>query len=82
MNLINEYDDIIKHTKDSNVLVHTTNIYTYELNYIENGVDQVYISYLTYMDKLIKKNKNVYVKGKDPFGTSIKYKNISKHGIL
>jgi len=82
IDLINEYDDIIKHTKDSNVLVHITNIYTYELNYIENGVNQVYISYLTYMDKLIKKNKNVYVKGKDPFGTSIKYKNISKHGIL
>jgi len=82
IDLINEYSDIIKHTKDSNVLVHITNIYTYELNYIENGVNQVYISYLTYLDKLIERNKNVYIKGKDPFGTSIKYKNISKYGIL
>lgn len=82
IDVVKEYNDILKHTKDSNVLVHITNIYTYELNYIENGVNQVYINYLTYLDELVKTNKNVYIKGKDPFGTSIKYKNISKYGVL
>lgn len=82
IDLINEYDKVVAYTQDSNILLHITNIFIYEINHILNGSNQVYISYIDYLDKLINKNTNIYVKGKDPFGTSIKYKNVSKYGIL
>ena len=82
IDIMKDYNKIIDNTSQSNVLVNITNIFTYELNYIEHGANKVRISYIDYLDGLIKNNKNVYVKGKDPFGKAIKYKNVSKYGVL
>lgn len=82
IDIMKDYDKIIDNTNKSNVLVNITNIFTYELNFIKHGANKVYISYIDYLDGLVKNNKNVYVRGKDPFGKAVKYKNVSKYGVL
>ena len=82
IDLMEDYNQIINCTSKSNVLVNITNIFTYELNFIKHGVNKVYISYIDYLDGLVKNNKNVYVIGSDPFGRAVRYKNISKYGVL
>lgn len=82
IDIVNQYDQILPHVKDSNVILQLSNIYSYEINYIVNKYFKAQAAFYGLVNGLLESNKNVYLRGDTPQGTYYEMTNIGKLGSL
>ena len=82
IDIVNQYDQILPHVNDSNVILQLSNIYSYEINYIVNKYFKAQAAFYGLVNGLLESNKNVYLRGDTPQGTYYEMTNIGKLGSL
>lgn len=82
IDIVNQYDQILPHVKDSNVILQLSNIYSYEINYIVNKYFLAQAAFYGLVNGLLQQNKNVYFRGDTPQGTYYEMTNIGRLGSL
>ena len=82
IDIVNQYDQILPHVKDSNVILQLSNIYSYEINYIVNKYYKAQQAFYGLVNGLLEQNKNVYLRGDTPQGVYYEMTNIGKLGSL
>ena len=82
IDIVNQYDQILPHVKDSNVILQLSNIYSYEINYIVNKYYKAQVAFYSLVNALLESNKNVYLRGDTPSGVYHEMTNIGRVGTL
>ena len=82
IDIVNQYDQILPHVKNSNVILQLSNIYSYEINYIVNKYFKAQQAFYSLVNGLLQDNKNVYLRGDTPQGVYYEMTNIGKLGSL
>jgi hypothetical protein len=60
------------------VHIQLTNIWQYEVNYLNTDLFEAQLSFINLMNNLAKKHRNVYLTGDTPSGVHYRYKNIKE----
>ena len=82
IDIVRQYEQILPHVKDSNVILQLSNIYSYEINYIVNKYFLAQSAFYGLVNGLLENNTNVYLRGDTPQGTYYEMTNIGKLGSL
>ena len=82
IDIVNQYDQILPHAVDANVILQVSNIYSYEINYIINKYYKAQQEFYGLINGLLNNNKNVYFRGDTPQGTYYEMTNIGRIGSL
>lgn len=82
IDIVNQYDQILPHAMNGNVILQVSNIYSYEINYIINKYYKAQQEFYGLVNGLLENNKNVYFRGDTPQGTYYEMTNIGKIGSL
>ena len=82
IDIVNQFDQILPHVKDSNVILQLSNIYSYEINYIVNKYYKAQVAFYSLVNALLESNKNVYLRGDTPSGVYHEMTNIGRVGTL
>ena len=82
IDIVNQYDQILPHVKNGNVILQLSNIYSYEINYIVNKYFKAQQAFYGLVNGLLQDNKNVYLRGETPQGVYYEMTNIGKLGSL
>ncbi len=82
IDIVNQYDQILPHVNDKNVILQLSNIYSYEINYIVNKYYKAQQAFYSLVNGLLEQNKNVYLRGDTPQGVYYEMTNVGKLGSL
>lgn len=82
IDIVKQYDQILPHVQDKNVILQLSNIYSYEINYIVNKHFKTHVAFYSLVDALVSTNKNVYLRGDTPQGVYHEMTNVSRIGNL
>jgi hypothetical protein len=76
----NQITDMID--SDDDVLVQITNIWQYEVNYLNSHWHDTQLSYVEFMNTLCKKSRNCYIQGDSPGGKHYTFQNLKTLATL
>jgi hypothetical protein len=79
VNAVKEYKKLVDLVGiDKNVFIQLTNIWQYEVNYLNTDGFDAQIAFISLLNDISKNNKSVYLTGDTPMGTHYRYKNIKE----
>lgn len=76
---VKEYKTLVEHAgTDSEVFIQLTNIWQYEVNYLNTDGLDAQLAFINLINDICKANKSLYLTGDTPMGTHYRYKNIKE----
>lgn len=79
IDLINEWERLVDMIgTDHNVMIQISNIWQYEINYVNSVHFQAQAAYINLINELLKNNKDLYVTGDTPSGVFYDYQNMKE----
>jgi hypothetical protein len=76
---VKDYKTLVEHAgTDSEVFIQLTNIWQYEVNYLNTDGLDAQLAFINLLNDISKNNKNLYLTGDTPMGTHYRYKNIKE----
>lgn len=76
---VKEYERLVEAAgSDSDVFLQLTNIWQYEVNYLNTDMLDAQLAFLNLLNNISKNNKSLFLTGDTPMGVHYRYKNIKE----